>query len=361
MAFFDLSGVRFFRTVFVWILVILIGAGLATAQEKCKRKNKHMDRDSCPTFAGHWENDTIGGHTDRYYTNGIQWSKEFKTTGEIEDSPFWARRVHDKLKRKADVSGGELDVYRGILFSSTFYTPVDIEDPDLITTDRPYAGWTRVSSLFSVHSTKVQHRLEASVGVVGELALGERQQKFAHKHLSPSSPTPLGWDHQLANEPALQFLYTFRRRVSPIKVQHYFDLTPYLTAAAGNVMVSGGAGFTARLGYNLPLGFATVIPSAGPDYGITGRFSIYLFVESEGRAVARYMFLDGNSLANSHSVDKKSAIAELKAGLAMRCGRWTFTYQELTRSEEFDLQDGRQKWGSVSLAVSPRGSTPSCF
>ncbi len=343
------------------LLATLPGSGLASAEELCKRDNPHMDRDSCPSYAFYWENDTLGGDTDRYYTNGLQWSREFKTTGEPEDSPFWVRRIHKQLKEKADGAGVELDVYRGLLISSTFYTPENLEDPDLIPTDRPYAGWTRGTSLLNLIGPKSQHRFEASLGVVGELALGEVQQKFAHEFISPDSPKPLGWDHQLDNEPALQFLYTYRRRVSPRRAQHYFDFTPFLEAAAGNVMVSGGAGFTARLGFNLPSGYATTIPAAVDGSGLHGELSFYVFVESEGRAVARYIFLDGNTFADSHSVDKETWVGEAKAGFALRCGRWTLTYQQLTRTEEFDLQDGRQTWGSVSLGVSPRGSAPFCL
>lgn len=356
----------------VTVVLLLIGlAGSASATETCPKErgeNQNMDKDSCPTYTFHWENDALTG-TDRYYTNGIQWAKLWKTKGEVENSPRWARRFHERLLDRVERKKA-LSFYRGVAFTSVFYTPEDITVRRLIPDQRPYAGWSLASSILEVLHSKgddkgSQHRLEASVGIIGELAFGGPQQAFAHTFLSPSSDDPKGWNNQLDTEPTLQLFYKYRRLSKRLRYGElgkiYFDLTPSLTATAGNAFVWGGAGLTARLGFNLPATYADGIRPVAADASLIDGHSLYAFLNVEGRAVARNIFLDGNTFTSSHSVDKKVLVSDWSVGASFRCGRYTFTYLALTRTPEFDLQDDRQSWGSVSLAISPKSNIRFCI
>ena len=88
-------------------------------------------------------------------------------------------------------------------------------------------------------------------------------QIFVHKHVTPGAPDPLGWKTQIGEWAA--FLATYERRVKllPRHVQdgrpEWFDLSPAIGAAAGNVFVNASASVTMRLGYNLPLQFINSI------------------------------------------------------------------------------------------------------
>jgi hypothetical protein len=82
----------------------------------------------------------------------------------------------------------------------------------------------------------------------------------------------------------------------------------------------------------------------GSDFFIpTSGFSWYLFAAVEGRAVARNIFLDGNTFEDSRSVDKKPLVGDLSAGVALF---WSDDFRmdasATYRTKEFDGQDGNR-------------------
>jgi hypothetical protein len=83
------------------------------------------------------------------------------------------------------------------------------------------------------------------------------------------------------------------------------------------------------------------------------KWEVYLFAATEGRAVGRNIFLDGNTFKDSHSVDKETLVYDWEVGLVVRRGRFAFSYRVVSRSPEFVLQEEPQRYGSVSLTVYP--------
>jgi hypothetical protein len=83
----------------------------------------------------------------------------------------------------------------------------------------------------------------------------------------------------------------------------------------------------------------------------TPSFNWYLFVGAEGRAVARNLFLDGNTWKDSASVDKKPFVAELQYGLVLQYDSIQLAWTFVTRSRQFDEQERPQQFGAVSLSV----------
>ncbi len=101
--------------------------------------------------------------------------------------------------------------------------------------------------------------------------------------------------------------------------EHYtsgfdWEILPHAGAALGTVRTFANVGGEIRAGLNLPDDFGT--PSIGPAATTStpvdgnmasdrSRFDlgVYLFARVDGRAVARNIFLDGNTFSNSHSVD----------------------------------------------------------
>jgi lipid A 3-O-deacylase len=79
-------------------------------------------------------------------------------------------------------------------------------------------------------------------------------------------------------------------------------------------------------------------------------FSWYLFAGSQGRAIGRNMFLDGNTFRDSHSVDSKLFVADFQAGVAIAYGAARLSVAQIWRTKEFDGQDGHDEFGAVNLS-----------
>ena len=97
----------------------------------------------------------------------------------------------------------------------------------------------------------------------------EEAQTFVYQHITPKAQDPLGWDNQIGEWAA--FLATYERRVKllPRKLRDdrlsWFDVTPAIGGAAGNVFINASRVPTVRLGYNLPAHFIEpirAVPSA---------------------------------------------------------------------------------------------------
>ncbi len=86
------------------------------------------------------------------------------------------------------------------------YTPADISRSDLITDDRPYAGWSYVGFAYHRKAEFVEHldfldSVEIQVGIVGPQSYADETQTLVHE--LRNIDTAKGWDHQLKNEPGL--------------------------------------------------------------------------------------------------------------------------------------------------------------
>jgi hypothetical protein len=81
------------------------------------------------------------------------------------------------------------------------------------------------------------------------------------------------------------------------------------------------------------------------------KWSWELFSGLEGRAVARNIFLDGNTFAKSYSVEKKPFVADATAGVAMTYNKARISYTLVYRTKEFVLQDSPEIFGAVSLGI----------
>jgi lipid A 3-O-deacylase len=66
--------------------------------------------------------------------------------------------------------------------------------------------------------------------------------------------------------------------------------------------------------------------------------------------VLRDIFLDGNTFARSHSVDKEYLVGNAAFGIGIIIYRFKISIAEVIRSKEFRLQNGGQKFGSITLS-----------
>ena len=338
------------RTIFLALLLTL--PALPAFSDETPKKKEVDDDESVLSFT--LEND-LPANTDQYYTNGFR----FTWTSQVNNVPNVVRSGSEPL-----LGTGEQTRWQAT-FGQNLYTPRDIKLKNPPADDQPYAAWLYGSvgvindapyeqdSRFS----RVQTSALLSLGVVGPLALGEEVQDFVHDLIG--SPDPQGWDNQLNNEPAV-LLMLQRRWVFGAPLASYgglrVDAAPHTTLALGNVFTHGAAGLTFRLGdppegdYGPP----RIQPaSPGSDYfgEVVGgdRLGWYVFAGAEGRAVARNIFLDGNTFEDSPSVDKNIFVGELSAGAVLTYDDFRIAYTHVIRSPEFEGQNGPSVFGGITV------------
>jgi lipid A 3-O-deacylase len=298
------------------------------------------------------ENDFFAGRTDRHYTNGLRVSGVVKKT--ILNK--WAEALAPAFPtlKSEDIDA----VVVGI--GQNMYTPENIASSEVIDNDRPYAGWlygtlgvlAEEENLETGGSTL--KTLSLDLGLTGPASLGEPVQKAWHKTFGLQRPN--GWDHQIKTEPGFILTFDYKDR-HPFgkRGDLEFDFTPQGGMALGNILTYGAAGATIRFGQNLNLDYGPprIRPSLPGSELVrrTDEFGWYLFAGLEGRLVLRNIFLQGNSIADSHSVTIKPWVADFQGGAAVTYNRYRLALTYVVRSPEFKGQNQSDVFGALSLTA----------
>lgn len=236
------------------------------------------------------------------------------------------------------------------------FTPEDIDSRVQDPTDRPWAGFLYASMGMSTLTDNHIDQIELTAGVVGPASLAEETQKFIHRHIS-DSPMPKGWSNQLENEPGLMLAWerTWPQYLSGEVAGLFGSVAPYTGVTLGNVYTFADAGLSFRLGpdsekwQDAPVRVRPAMPGTGFYEIPEDNWSWYLFAGVEGRAVARNIFLDGNTFRDSYSVDKEYLVGDANAGLALTYGKTRVSFTWVYRTREFEEQDKPQSFGSVAI------------
>ncbi len=321
----------------------------------------HLTPEDSWTFTFHFENDLFGG-TDRNYTNGIKlsWiSPDLSWFHNSDNLPEWGKAVVKRLLF-SDVE----DLQRNIVFSvgQNMYTPDNTRTTDLVTDDRPYAGWLYGGIAFHNKNYRRLDTIEMQLGVVGPWSFAEEAQNFVHNIRDIDDAR--GWDNQLENEPGIVLLYEHKDRIITPKTLSGigFDAITHYGGALGNIYTSLNAGVEMRFGWNLPTDFGTSLIRPGgdtnapadtkdPRYQQTGHgFSVHAFAAATGRLVLRDIFLEGNTFRDSHSVDKEFLVGDFIVGVSLILDSFKLSYAQVFRTKEFKGQDSGHHFGSVSIS-----------
>lgn len=290
------------------------------------------------------ENDSFAG-TDRDYTNGIR----FSWISSEENMPDWSRSVASVLPLATD-GNKRISIAAG----QSMFTPEDITLANPPVGSRPYAGWLYGSVGMVSDTGKTLDNVMLTLGVVGPLSHARQTQSFVHRVIS--SPHPEGWDHQLKNEPGIILTYERKWRglyeFSPFGLGA--DVTPHMGVNLGNVNTDAAIGATFRLGYDLPADYGPprIRPSLpGSDFFIpTQELGGYLFATVGEQAVARNIFLDGNTFRSSPHVDKKILVSSLQLGAAVTYGQARLSYTQVFMTKEYTTQRDGSVFGALTLS-----------
>ena len=306
------------------------------------------------------ENDYFVSNDDRHYTQGarISWLTPPLDAKDSWDAPFNALSDNFPIfdgadrKRKYEITMGQ-----------SIFTPTNTASAAPTPKDRPYAAWLYTgASLLQETAHEDYHTLENTellVGVVGPAALGGVTQNDFHEFIGDTAS--LGWQNQLHNEPGGILTYERKWRFgAPIAGNFGADVIPEVGGSGGNILTYAETGGMVRIGQNLNADYGPdrIRPSlSGTAWfdptQLDGPLGWYVFVGTQGRAVARNIFLDGNTAAPSPSVDKKTLVADFMAGASLFWSsniRIDFTVTE--RTKEFYGQQGHpDRFGGINLVA----------
>lgn len=298
------------------------------------------------TWTFTYENDLLAG-TDRYYTSGVQaaWRSP------VFVPPSWLGFLTDGPGIIFPNGGTPR---WGLAFGQNIYTPADTQARNPNPFDRPYAGWLYGSIGLVSYTPREYGSIELQLGIVGPGALGEQTQNGVHDAMNIDRA--LGWAYQIKDEPGVNLILTrqWRWNTDPFIGDVRAGIVPSITASIGNVQTYAAAGLMLRVGDELEADFGPprMRPSISGSnfYQPDGRWGWYAFVGVDGRAVARDIFLDGNTWRESRSVDREVFVADANAGIAvvMPFARLTVSYT--ARSREFETQRNSAQFGSISLS-----------
>jgi len=308
-----------------------------------------------------YENDLFAG-TDEYYTNAFQITWLSSDLVQYKDDirlPKWSV----PLIEATPFSGDFESVHNvGIIFGQQIYTPSNTQTINALENDRPYAGFLYGGIALHTKTDFKLDTIEIVIGAVGPSSKAELAQNTVHD--LRDIPTAKGWDNQLHNETGLRLswqrkwrLLTDRNLFGPLS----YDVISNFGITLGNVRTSTSAGGEIRFGYNIPQDFGSDVIRAGAGVSapiIKGSqpgktsFGAHIFAGCQIEAVARDIFLDGNTWQHSQSVDKKPLVADLSLGASVSMGKFKLTYRHLFKTEEFDNQDEGHSIGSLTLAYS---------
>lgn len=301
-----------------------------------------------PRAAFHFtlENDAIGDGKDRWYSNGFRlgWaSPEGRLPGPMAALDRALGSVFGPAQSRWNLAVGQ-----------QFYTASDIRNPFPSPQDRPYAGYLFAELGLDRRTASTLDRFSLQAGIVGPSSLARSLQVSVHDIIG--DPKPRGWGFQLQDEPVanLGWERTWRTPSLALPLGLEADALPAVGLAAGTVRVHAMAGVRARIGQGLENDFgpARLAPATGnAPMPIGDGLGWYLFVGAGGRAIARDIFLDGNTFRDSRSVDREPVVGDFEAGGAVFWRNVRLSYSYVYRTKEFKDQPQAQSFGAIALTV----------
>lgn len=302
--------------------------------------------DNKGVYSINFENDIFAGG-DNNYTNGFRFSyfsPESEVPSWLENTanliPFFAEEGHKRW---------------GLEIGQNMYTPDNIEvlanQPD----DQPYAGWLYGAATVVSDTGSTLDTFKLTLGMVGPSSMAKGTQQFIHE--ITDSPDPRGWRYQLKDEPGVIISYNRKWRalyeISPFGWG--FDITPQVGGNLGNIYTNATVGAIARFGRDLPADYGPPLISpgmGGSDFFIPTRdFGWYIFGGVEGQAVARNIFLDGNTWKDSNSVDKYPLVGGIQGGIAFTFNDTRVAYTHVIRTDQFQGQKDKEQYGALTMSM----------
>jgi lipid A 3-O-deacylase len=267
---------------------------------------------------------------DEDYTSGVHLDYDGG------DAPWWSRAlikgrgecvVHAQTCRTARLELGQ-----------DIYTPsVDVNDPHASATARPNAGWLYLAQSARALSGDRLDEFTLTLGVTGPPSLARFTQRLAHE-AAPEFNRPTDWSHQIAFEPGAILRYEQQRRAWTAGGPSVgVDVIPTGGLSLGNVLTAADAGFRIRSGWHLAHPWLPEASSAG--------FTIEAGVS--GQAVARNLFLDGNTFERGPRVGHEPFVGTGDLGVEVRYRAISLEYRAVNQTRAYAAGPKWHPWASM--------------
>ncbi len=224
--------------------------------------------------------------------------------------------------------------------------------------ERPYAGallFTSRVNLTKPFDGVFQQNdfLELGVGLVGPASGAEVIHRVAH---SAAGKSTRSWRGEIKSEPVILAQYEKGLRTM-FGSDKWFnvELFPYAGAALGNMTTYASTGTTLRIGRMLkedsgpPRMRHLMVGENFPKHGDYWTWS--LFAGAEYRAIGFNIFTDGNTYSDTSDVTTKPFVYEFQMGAEVGYGAYRMTLMQVYRSEEFEEQDGQDRFIRLGLSA----------
>jgi lipid A 3-O-deacylase len=266
---------------------------------------------------------------DDEYTSGVH------ITYDGGDAPWWSRHFlggdrgcppHSQDCRSARAELGQ-DIYT---------RDATLSDPRVIGRSRPSAGWLYLAQTARALKDQRSDELTLTLGVTGPPSLAQYTQRIAHS-AAPTFNRPTDWSRQIEFEPGVIARYEHRERLVVANGTFGLDVIPRVAASVGNVLTAGEVGVQLRTGWKL------VHPWL-PQMDAT---SIALVAGISGQAVARNIFLDGNTFQDGPRVGHLPLVGSGELGLELRYRVLSLAYRAVSDTRAYDAGPRWHPWSSM--------------
>ena len=266
---------------------------------------------------------------DEEYSSGVH------ITYDGGDAPWWARPLLRSMSA-CTTSSRECRMGRAEI-GQDLYTPATSKiNPLPAPGSRPNAGWLYLSQTARSLRYARSDEFTLNLGVTGRPSLGKFTQTLAHS-MAPTFNRPSDWSGQVGFEPGVVARYEQRRRIGTDDRALGFDLIPRLALSAGNVYTGAEVGVQTRTGWHLRHPW---LPREGPlELTLTGGIS--------ARAVARDLFLDGNTFRDGPHVGHEIFVGSGELGLQMRFRALSLAYRAVNDTRSYAAGPKWHPWASI--------------
>ncbi|HRQ63284.1 MAG TPA: DUF2219 family protein [Xanthomonadaceae bacterium] len=221
--------------------------------------------------------------------------------------------------------------------------------------DRPGpTRWLSVGSVYRVGDRRMQHELEASVGVAGAAWLGAPWRHGPVASLARGGihgrPSAALAYHGMWNLQSLEQRGT-------VSDNRWFTLGQTVRVEAGNLWTHGAVGVMARLGYNIqdPLPTSAHRSLYGTaDSFQDGGFEAFIFAAAERQYMGRNRLMAAH-LPDSSALDRQGSRLETRIGAHLGFPQFSATYTSVTRSNPRSSMGGAEEdHDTLTIAFRPR-------
>ena len=296
--------------------------GAAVAQSAPRTLSVRADNDAFDFWMYPWN------RPDFEYTSGVH------ITYDGGDAPRWSRPflrgVGTCVDRASSCRVGRLELGQDI------YTNDASLDAAHKAAARPNAGWLYLAQ--SARSLRVARSDEVTLtlGVTGHPSLGEFTQRLAH-NAAPRFNRATDWSRRIDFEPGVIARYEQRRRIMLDSGTFGFDLLPRVAASLGNVLTAGELGFQTRLGWHLQHPWLPASRASG----------VAIVAGAWGQAVARNLFLDGNTFGDGPRVGHEPFVGSGELGIEVRYQRLSLAYRAVSDMRSYPAGPKWHPWASM--------------